>query len=66
MLVGRGRKLEQGFAGLPAYLRNYVLLNRPEFASAPETYSQPNATAWTEFKRQQEAQRGTTQDVPAP
>jgi len=66
LLNGRGYKLEQGFAGLPHYLRDYVSQHHPEFALAPETYVQPNETAWSYYKRLMETIRSTTQDVPEP
>ncbi|MDD4224004.1 MAG: DUF1838 family protein [Candidatus Cloacimonetes bacterium] len=50
IMVGRGRKLEGGFGDLPQYLRDYVLAQNPEFSRAPDAYSQPNQTIWTNFQ----------------
>ena len=55
IITGRGRKLEGGFGDLPPWLRDYVLANAPDFARAPDAYSQPNATIWTNFKKMAEA-----------
>ncbi len=55
IITGRGCKLEGGFEDLPQYLKDYVLTNAPEFARAPDAYSQPNATIWTNFKKMAES-----------
>ncbi len=64
VLVGRGSKVPEGFSGLPQYLQDYVTQRHPEFAHAPETYTQPNATAWSYFKKLTEVERSTTQELP--
>lgn len=47
----RGMKLEGGFNALPAKVRDYVMATDPRFATAPETYTEPNETSWTYFKK---------------
>ncbi len=47
----RGRKLEGGFEALPAKIRDYVMATNPLFEKAPETYTEPNETSWTYFKK---------------
>jgi len=47
----RGRKLEGGFAAMPARIRDYVLATAPQFAAAPDTFTEPNETSWTYFKK---------------
>jgi hypothetical protein len=42
-----GRKLNNGFADLPARLRNLVTTSRPEFAFAPTTWSEPEVESLT-------------------
>ncbi len=54
ILTGRGRKLEGGFGDLPPVLREYVLNQAPGFARAPDAYSQPNSTIWSNFKKMAE------------
>ncbi|MBW6513191.1 MAG: DUF1838 domain-containing protein [Candidatus Syntrophosphaera sp.] len=58
--VCRGRKLEGGFADLPEYVREHVLAENPEFATAPDAWSEPNETIWTHFRKLSE------QDITAP
>jgi hypothetical protein len=51
----RGYKImDGGFEALPKQMREYVLKNQPRFAGAPKTFTQPNETSWTYFKKQQE------------
>ncbi len=52
VIVARGAKLPRGISALPEKLRQYVLDRRPEFAWAPDEFSGPNATIWTEFRKQ--------------
>ena len=49
-----GQKLENGFLDLPDTLKNFVMKHKPEYASAPEEYSEPNETSWTYFKKLKE------------
>jgi len=51
LFVCRGRKLEGGFKALPQDIRDYVLKNKPEFASPPMEWSEPNETSWTYFRK---------------
>jgi hypothetical protein len=59
MLVyhGRGAKLSSGFAELPAWIRERVEREQPQFAEAPREFKAPNATSWTTFKKLLEARR---------
>jgi hypothetical protein len=47
----RGKKLDGGFAELPAKIRDYVEANDPKYASAPTEFTQPNETSWTYFRK---------------
>ncbi len=66
VVFGRGRKLEGGFSALPKYLRDYVMTNKPDFATAPKVYTQPNETIWTYFKKQAELLKAQTPEIPEP
>lgn len=55
VFVCRGRKLEGGFEALPQQIQDFVLANKPEFASAPLEWSEPNETSWTYFRKLLEA-----------
>ena len=47
----RGSKLKDGYAGLSDEIRAFVEANAPEFKTAPETFTTPNETSWTYFKK---------------
>ncbi|GIW10670.1 MAG: hypothetical protein KatS3mg061_1727 [Dehalococcoidia bacterium] len=47
----RGKKLEGGFAQLPAPIQEYVRRNHPEYQHPPAEYTQPNETSWTYFRK---------------
>lgn len=51
VFVCRGTKLEGGFDKLPKHIQDYVMANKPEFASAPTEWTEPNETSWTFFKK---------------
>ena len=51
VFVCRGTKLTGGFTSLPEQIKDYILLRKPEFASAPTEWSEPNETSWTYFKK---------------
>ncbi len=51
VFVCRGHKLDNGFAGLPEHIREYVKNNKPEFMTAPTEFLTPNETSWTYFKK---------------
>jgi len=51
VFVCRGRKLEGGFKALPQKIQDYVMKNKPEFASPPTEWSEPNETSWTYFRK---------------
>lgn len=57
VLICRGSKLERGFDALPEQIREYVNKLRPEFASAPLVFSEPNASLWTAFRAQKELEQ---------
>ncbi|MFD9265414.1 DUF1838 family protein [Streptomyces goshikiensis] len=46
----RGRKLGS-YAEVPERTRAYIAANHPEYAHAPEKWSQPNETSWTYFRK---------------
>lgn len=46
----RGRKLDS-WDELPAQIREYVEARDPSFKRAPETFTEPNETSWTYFKK---------------
>ncbi len=49
-----GYKLTNGYVDVPAPVRAYVEGHHPEFMSAPTTFTRPNETSWTYFKKQVE------------
>jgi Protein of unknown function (DUF1838) len=51
MFSAWGKKLPSVLA-LPKDLREYVARKAPKFLTAPTTYVEPNATSWTEYKKQ--------------
>lgn len=53
----RGHKLGGGFEGLPQRIKDEVRARAPKFEHAPDTYTTPNETSWTYFKKLKEAQR---------
>lgn len=46
----RGRKLD-AYAEVPERTRAYIAGHHPEFAHAPEQWSEPNETSWTYFRK---------------
>jgi len=53
--VCRGSKLDGGFDALPSQIKDYVKEKNPQFASAPDQYSEHNETSWTYFKKLMDA-----------
>ena len=51
----RGAKLTDGYAGLSEQVRSYVEAHHPEYRRPPETFTTPNETSWTYFKKHKEA-----------
>jgi len=51
IFVCRGKKLEGGYDALPQQIKDYILVRKPEYASAPKEWSEPNETSWTYFKK---------------
>jgi len=47
---GHGRKFAS-FEELPADVKAYTLANHPQFATAPASYTTPNETSWTYYKK---------------
>ncbi|MFD3806819.1 DUF1838 family protein [Streptomyces sp. NPDC058611] len=46
----RGRKLG-AYAEVPERTREYIAAHHPEYAHAPERWTEPNETSWTYFRR---------------
>ncbi|MCG5219431.1 DUF1838 family protein [Streptosporangium soli] len=46
----RGAKMAD-WEAVPEHVRTYVAEHRPEFAHAPESWSAPNETSWTYYKK---------------
>lgn len=46
-----GQKLDKGFDGLPEHIKKYVALKNPHYNHSPETFTEPNETSWTYFKK---------------
>jgi hypothetical protein len=51
MFACRGKKLMNGFMDLPVKIQDYVKTKHPEYMNPPETYTEPNETSWTYFKK---------------
>ena len=49
--VGHGKKLMGGYEALPEVIRDYTDENYPKYSNAPDTFTAPNATSWTEYRR---------------
>ena len=47
----RGAKLKGGYEGLSEQIRSYVETHHPEYQHPPETFTKPNETSWTYFKK---------------
>jgi hypothetical protein len=47
-----GKKLERGYAGLPEPIRAHIEQHAPKFKTAPTQFVEPNATTWTEYRKQ--------------
>jgi Protein of unknown function (DUF1838) len=47
----RGKKLEDGYAGLSPSVRDFIEVGNPKYAMAPSDYTTPNETSWTYFKK---------------
>jgi hypothetical protein len=54
----RGWKVKNGFAGLPKHIQEFVLKNKPEYATAPASYVSPNMTSWKYFKKVMDEKKG--------
>ncbi|MEM6699291.1 MAG: DUF1838 family protein [Bacteroidota bacterium] len=47
-----GYKLaEKDYNSMPKDFRDYIMANKPEYRHAPDTFSRPNETSWTYFKK---------------
>ncbi len=51
MFVCRGKKLENGFNDMPFKIKEYVKAKHPEYMNPPDTFTEPNETSWTYFKK---------------
>ncbi|MFF1339868.1 DUF1838 family protein [Streptomyces sp. NPDC058290] len=51
----RGRKLAS-YAEVPERTRAHIAAHHPEYAHAPEKWTEPNETSWTYFRRHHEPQ----------
>lgn len=51
----RGRKLES-YSQVPVRTRDYIAANKAEYATAPRTWSEPNETSWTYFRKLAESE----------
>jgi hypothetical protein len=50
LFVTRGKKLKGGFIDLPKHIRGFVIAHHPDFAQAPEIWTEPNQNPWSYFK----------------
>lgn len=70
----RGTKLRNGTDGLPDHIKNLIRDTHPEYFHAPETFTSPNASSWTEYLKTlvtptpvpSESLFETLQDTPVP
>jgi len=46
----RGSKIGP-FTALPQHIQDYVMAQQPQFSQAPQTFTTPNETSWTYFKK---------------
>lgn len=53
---GRGYKMRR-FDDLPQHIKDFVKANKPEYATAPDTYVTPNVTSWKYFKKLMEERK---------
>jgi hypothetical protein len=51
IFVCRGMKLPDGYKDLPEKIKTYVENNHPEYKNPPDTWTEPNETSWTYFKK---------------
>jgi hypothetical protein len=51
----RSIKPVNGLAGVPQYLRDWVAQEDPKFLTPPETFTEPDETSWTFFKKRVDA-----------
>lgn len=56
----QGKKLEHGFADLPADVQAYTRKHFPTFVNAPTRYVTPNETSWTVYRDMKRAQTSGT------
>jgi hypothetical protein len=54
-----GYKLQNGYSDLPLHIKKYVELKNPQFKNAPDSFTEPNETSWTYFKKLMEKQKLT-------
>lgn len=56
LYIAQGHKVD-GIADLPADMQERIARDFPEYATAPDSWYQPNATSWTYYKRLMEQRR---------
>lgn len=66
----RSLKPRDGLNALPARLREYIATHHPKYLEAPETFTSPDETSWTFFKKVLDARKSSPSSVlpsaPAP
>jgi hypothetical protein len=62
----RSLKPRDGLKALPAALRQHVAANFPKYLEAPETYTSPDETSWTFFKKVLDARKNAAASAPPP
>ena len=62
---GEGKKLERGFADLPADVQAYTRKHFPKFVNAPTTFVSPNETTWSVYRDMKKAQATGTPATPS-
>lgn len=56
LYIAQGHKLD-GIEALPADMRARIAERYPEYATAPEAWSQPNETSWTYYRKLKEREK---------
>lgn len=62
----RSLKPRDGLQALPARLREYVATNYPKYLEAPATFTSPDETSWTFFKKVLDARKASPASAPPP
>jgi hypothetical protein len=56
LYIAQGHKLG-GIDELPADMRERIKAKYPEYATAPDAWSQPNETSWTYYRKLKEKEK---------